>query len=148
MPLQLRAIAHPQALHSIKNIPNDHDDVIKWKQFSALLVICAGNSTVPGEFPHKGRWRGALMFSLICVWINGWVNNGEAGDLRRYRAHYDVTVMIDISLLVLCVFIFCRYQTKHSSDTLIKLHEAYEVYKSHTPKLRWLLAFRSAKNTL
>ena len=33
------------------------------------------------------------MFSLICVWINGWVNNREAGDLRRYLAHYDVTVM-------------------------------------------------------
>ena len=33
------------------------------------------------------------MFSLICVWINGWVNNGEACDLRRYRAHYDTTVM-------------------------------------------------------
>ena len=35
----------------------------------------------------------AFMFSLICVWINGWVNNREAGDLRRHRAHYDVTVM-------------------------------------------------------
>ena len=33
------------------------------------------------------------MFSLICIWINGWVNNRETGDLRRYRAHYDVTVM-------------------------------------------------------
>ena len=43
--------------------------------------------------PHKGKWRGALMFSLICVWIKGWANNREAGDLRRYRAHYDVTVM-------------------------------------------------------
>ena len=43
--------------------------------------------------PRKGQWRVALMFSLICVWINGWVNNREAGDLRRYRAHYDVTVM-------------------------------------------------------
>ena len=43
---------------------------------------------------HKGQWRGALMFSLIRVWINDWVNNREAGDLRRYRAHYDVTVMI------------------------------------------------------
>ena len=55
--------------------------------FSALLAICAGN------FPHKGQWHRALMFSLICVWINGWVNNREAGDLRRYRAHYDVMVM-------------------------------------------------------
>ena len=33
------------------------------------------------------------MFSLICVWINGWINNGEAGDLKRYRTHYNVTVM-------------------------------------------------------
>ena len=55
--------------------------------FSTLLAICAGNS------PHKGQWRGALMFSLICARINGWVNNGEAGDLRRNRAHYDVIVM-------------------------------------------------------
>ena len=62
--------------------------------FSALLTICAGNSPVPGEFPHKGQWRGALMFSLICVWINGWVNNRKAGDLRGYRIHYDVIVMI------------------------------------------------------
>ena len=48
----------------------------------------------PVKSPHKGQWRGALMFSLICVWISGWVNNGEAGDLRRYRAIYDVNVMI------------------------------------------------------
>ena len=44
--------------------------------------------------PHKGQWRGTLMFSLICSWINGWVNNGEAGDLRRHHAHHNVTVMI------------------------------------------------------
>ena len=46
-----------------------------------------------GNSPHKGQWRGALMFSLICVWINGWVNKREAGDLRRRRDHYDVNVM-------------------------------------------------------
>ena len=61
--------------------------------FSALLAICAGNSPVPVNSPHKGQWRGALMFTLICARINGWVNNREAGDLRRYRAHYDVIVM-------------------------------------------------------
>ena len=52
-----------------------------------------GNSPVPVNSPPKGQWRGALMFSLICVWINDWVNKGEAGDLRRYHAHCDVTVM-------------------------------------------------------
>ena len=61
--------------------------------FSALLAICAGNSPVPVNSPHKGQWRWALMFSLICAWINGWVNNREAGDLRRNRAHYDVNVL-------------------------------------------------------
>ena len=47
----------------------------------------------PVNSPHKGQWRGALMFSLICAWINSWVNNREAGDLRRHRVHYDVIVM-------------------------------------------------------
>ena len=40
--------------------------------------------------PHKGQWRGALMFYLICAWTNGWVSNREAGDLRRHRTQYDV----------------------------------------------------------
>ena len=59
----------------------------------ALLAICAGIHRSPVNSPHKGQWRGALMFSLICAWINGRVNNGKAGDLRRIRAHYDVIVM-------------------------------------------------------
>ena len=41
----------------------------------------------------NGQWRGALMFSLIYVWINDWANNREAGDLRRQHGHYDVIVM-------------------------------------------------------
>ena len=49
----------------------------------------------PVNSPHKSQWRGALTFSLIYAWINGWVNNREAGDLRRHRAHYDVFVMIN-----------------------------------------------------
>ena len=61
--------------------------------FSALLTLCADNSPVPVNSPHKDQWRGVLMFSLICVWINGWVNSREAGDLRRHLAHYDVNVM-------------------------------------------------------
>ena len=61
--------------------------------FSALLALCAGNSPVTVNSPHKGQWRGALMFSLICVWINSWVNNREAGDLRRRHGHYDASVM-------------------------------------------------------
>ena len=70
-----------------------HDDVIKWKHFSRYWPFVWGIHRSPMNSPHKGQWRGALVFSLICAWINGWVNNGEAGDLRRHRAHYDVIVM-------------------------------------------------------
>ena len=45
------------------------------------------------NFPHKGQLGGDVMFSLICVWINGWVNNRQAGDFKRDRAHYDVIEM-------------------------------------------------------
>ena len=70
-----------------------HDDVIKWKHFPRYWPSVRGIHRSSVNSPYKGQWRGALMFSLICVWINGWANNREAGDLRRYRAHYDVTVM-------------------------------------------------------
>ena len=60
--------------------------------FRVTGPLC-GEFTVPGDFPHKGQWSGAMMFSLICVWINDWVNNHEAGDLRRHRGHYDVNVL-------------------------------------------------------
>ena len=61
--------------------------------FTRNWPFVRGIHRFPMNSPHKGQWRGALMFSLICVWINGWVNNREVGDLRRYRAHSDVTVM-------------------------------------------------------
>ena len=70
-----------------------HDDVIKWKHFPRYWPFVRGIPRSPINSPHKGQWCGVLMFSLICAWINGWVNNREAGDLRRYRAHYDVIVM-------------------------------------------------------
>ena len=67
--------------------------VIKWKHFPRYWPFVWGIHRSPVNSPHKGQWRGALMFSLICTWINGWVNNREAGDLR-HRAHYDITIMI------------------------------------------------------
>ena len=76
-----------------------HDDVIKWKHFPRYWPFVRGFHRSPVNFPHWDQWRGALMFSLMCAWTNGWVNNREAGDLRRHRANYDVTVMVRQSLL-------------------------------------------------
>ena len=69
-----------------------HDDVIKWKHFPRYWpFFVRGIHLSPVN--HKSQWCGALVFSLICAWISGWVNNREAGDSRRHRVHYDVTVM-------------------------------------------------------
>ena len=81
------------------------DDVIKWKHFLCYWPFAWGIHRSSVNSPHKGQWHGALMFSLICAWINGWVNNHEAGDLRHHHAHYDVSVMhscsfIHVSLLM------------------------------------------------
>ena len=65
-----------------------HDDAIKWKHFPRYWQFVRGIHRSPVNSPHKDQWRGALMFSLICA-----LNKREAGDLRRYRTHYDVTVM-------------------------------------------------------
>ena len=70
-----------------------YDDVIKWKHFPRNCPFVRGIHRSPVNSPHKGQWRESLMFSLICGWINDWVNTREAGDLRCYRAHYDVIVM-------------------------------------------------------
>ena len=70
-----------------------HDDIIKWKKFPRYWPFVRGIHRWPVNFLHKGQWRGALTTSLIWTWINGWVNNRKTGDLRRYRAHYDITIM-------------------------------------------------------
>ena len=69
----------------------NHDDVIK--HFPRYWSFVRGIHRSPVNSPPKGQWRGALMFSFVCAWINGWVNNREAGDLRHHPAHYDVSVM-------------------------------------------------------
>ena len=89
-----------------------HHDVIKWKHFPRYWPLVWGIHRSPVNSPHKGQWRGALMFSLICAWIKGWVNNGEAGDLRRYRAHYDVTVMNCTNHDALCSSASSHYFTQ------------------------------------
>ena len=80
-----------------------HEDVIKWKHFPRYWPFMRGIHRSPVNSAHKGQWRGALMFSLICACMDGWVNNREAGDFRRHRAHYDVPVMI-LLMIVQCTW--------------------------------------------
>ena len=108
--------------------------------FSALLALCVrGIHRSPVNSPHKGQWRRPLMFSLIWAFTNGWVNNQDAGVLKRHHAHYDVTVMASMCSLAACISA-CKYQCSwyqviHTSScwpklcTIIPLSLVY--YRDH-----------------
>ena len=85
-----------------------HDDVIKWKHFPRYW-----------HFPNKGQWHRALMFSLICAWTNEWVNNRDAGDSRRHRAHYDIMLR---SCRVVCN-IMLLLQWRHNGHDGVSNHQ-------------------------
>ena len=110
-------------------LSRSHDDVIKWKHFPRCWPFVRGIHRSPVNSPQKGQWRGVLMFSLICVWINGWVNNRDAGDFIRHRVHYDVIVMV------------------HWNDT--HWHTPWELWRLRSPKT-WLFVqqFIQANNEL
>ena len=89
---------------------------------SVLLPICAGNSPMSGEF--RAQRQVTRMFSLICARINSWVNNREAGDLRRHRAHYDFSVMWYAGFEVQKVFmrlLFLAVNAVHKINVMINL---------------------------
>ena len=90
-----------------------HDDVIKWKHFQRYWPFVWGNHRSPVNSPNKCQWRGALMFSLFCTRINGWVNTREAGDLIRHRTHHDAIVMW---LQYFICHWFCIHITKTSEN--------------------------------
>ena len=75
--------------------------------FPRYWTFARGIHWWPVNSPHKGQWRGALM--LICAWINGWANNRAAVDLRRHRAHCDVTLMYMILMYMVLKYLHETY---------------------------------------
>ena len=71
----------PKKLHCNKRINflcrKGTTNVSKLKYFPRYWPFVRGIHRWPVNSPHKGQWRGALMFSLICVWTIGWVNNRD-----------------------------------------------------------------------
>ena len=99
---------------AVSNMAGNHDGIIKWRHFPRYWPFVWGIHRSPVNSPHKCQWCGALMFSLICFWINHWVNNRETGDLRSYLAHYDVTVM--------CYFRIVTYADCHMNHKKVWHH--------------------------
>ena len=76
-----------------------HDDVINWTRFTRYWLFVREIHQWQVNCSYKGQWCGALMFSLIFSWTNGWANSRYAGDLKRNRDHCDVTVLMGGSFL-------------------------------------------------
>ena len=88
-----------------------HDDIIKWKYFPCYCPFLRGIYRSPEDSPHKGQWRRGLMFSLICVWTNGWANNRDAGD-------YDVTYCHGAHVIPYHVFRYYTAELRCYNDSL------------------------------
>ena len=100
-----------------------HNGIIKWKHFPHYRPFVWGIHWSPVNSPHKVQWHRALMFSLIYTWKNGWVNNGDASDLRNHRAHYDVMVMKHV--ISKCIYYNLnrsRCNIRCNSAQLVKKH--------------------------
>ena len=94
---QKQILVAKQSLVLLQNFLNSHDDVIKWKHFLHYWPFVRGIHWSPVDSPHKGQWRGAFMFFFIFAWTNGWAKTGDTSDLRWHSAHYDVTVMWNLT---------------------------------------------------
>ena len=80
--------------------------------FSALLALCAGNSPVIGEFPAQRPVMRSFDISFDLRLNKRLSKHLETGDLRRYRAHYDITVMQPIDLTAINDHKWPQFQTK------------------------------------
>ena len=119
------SLCHPIMSHTIHRLnvcnmdTNPHDDVIKWQHFLHYWPFVREIHRSPVNSHHKGLWLGALMLSLIYAWTNGWANNREAGDLRRHRAHFDVTVML------LFYLVYIPHQLAGRHDEFVRALHTY-----------------------
>ena len=101
-----------------------HGDVIKWKRCPRYWSFVRGIHRSPVNSPHKGQWRGSLIFSLICGWINAWINNRDDGDSRPNRGHYDVTLMwFPISANEANLKMMCIYTTSQQHKRILWLKQ-------------------------
>ena len=106
-----------------------HDDVIKWKHFPRYWSFVRGIHRSPVDSPHKGQWRGALIFSLMWAWTV------LCGCIVLY---YDIHLISDLGHL-LCVLEFER-----STEATARLYTTYKNTTGMCLELRYQLKLSSA----
>ena len=107
-----------------------HDDVIKWKHFPRYWPFVRGIHLSAVNSHTKASDAEHRCFLWSAPWLNGWVNNREAGDLRRHRGHYDVIV------------ISSRHDRELSCDNLIMHWNSLTVFRVRTYQVTTNLVIR------
>ena len=112
---------------------------IKWKHFPRYWPFVRGIHRSPVNSPHKGQWRWALMFSLICSWINGWVKKSWGWWLqtpsRSLWRHCNGNVDISVAHTDCVLFCFVAIQSDPISTISCKvtswlLWQSYEYHSA------------------
>ena len=124
--------------------PIYHDDVIKRKHFPHYWPFVRGIYRSPVNSPHIGQWRGAFFFWSPPL-INGWVNNREAGDFRRNRAHYDAIVMHVWSTSLYATHVMPSLIHRYLAHLLIKKSISHRT--SSSPRRKYYTSFFSLNAT-
>ena len=110
-----------------------YDDLALWQ--TCNIVLLKGATLILaspwGEFT-EGQRRGALKFHLICRWTYGWANHWDAGDLRRHRAHYDVTVILGPSWIHVMSSLI-GWNAPNSAPVCIDKHRYHETLHACAP---------------
>ena len=141
--------AWPRAdCHSLKTLDIQFNlwFMICLNQYNAVWYIIhywpfvRGIHRSPVDSPHKGQCHGALMFSFICTWTNGWANNPDIGDLRQHHAHYHFIVIhsstwlylvyLDVCLAYSILYeegFFLQCELRLLNETSKVQHEKYDV---------------------
>ena len=128
---------------SITNVAIAGASFALWRHQTRYWPFVRGIHRWPVISPHKGLWRGALTFSLICAWTCGLTNHRDASDLRRHYAHYNVTVMEStiyhklrhINAFILILYFICICDRR---GTLLKGIRRILYYKYVIPHMRLL----------
>ena len=102
------------------------------------MMSSNGNGPLCGEFTghqwiHRTKASDAEFWCFLwsTPWINGWVNNREAGDLRRYRAHYDVIVIRVLILRDILHMSICVYEYLCMLENIINIpNHIFGIYKT------------------
>ena len=104
--------------------------------FSTVLVLCAGNSPVIGEFSSQRPVTRSFGVFFYLRLMNCWANNGWAGDFRRHRPHYDVTVMVrralslcgdEPAIITFIVSMWYRAKWYDSYDTIVIILSSWRI---------------------